>query len=96
METAISALEKWYLQHCNGDWEHQWGVSIETLDNPGWRIRIDLRGTRAEDRLLDKTRIERSQNDWIIYWAKENRFEAACGPLNLSEAIRIFIDWFDA
>jgi Immunity protein 53 len=66
MEPPISLLEKWYLQRCNGEWEHQWGVSIETLD------------------------------EWIQYWVEKNYFQAACGPLNLSEAIQIFIDWFEA
>ena len=96
MDTAISLLEKWYVRHCNGDWEHQWGVSIETLDNPGWRMKIDLRETRAENRVLEKIRVERSENDWLIYWAEKDRFEVACGPLNLSEAIQIFIDWFES
>jgi hypothetical protein len=96
MENAIALLEKWYLERCNGEWEHHWGISIETLDNPGWRMRIDLRETRAENKVLEKTRIERNESDWVIYWAIEHRFEAACGPLNLSEAIHIFLNWFES
>jgi hypothetical protein len=94
MGTAISRLEKWYSQRCNGDWEHQWGVSIDTLDNPGWLMKIGLRETRAEGRVLERTRIERSTNDWVEYWVADHHFQAACGPLNPFEAIKIFIDWF--
>ncbi|UCH44768.1 MAG: hypothetical protein JSV11_10785 [Nitrospiraceae bacterium] len=37
-------LNRWYINQCNGDWEHQYGIVIETLDNPGWRVKIDLTG----------------------------------------------------
>jgi len=96
METSISLLEKWYLERCNGDWEHSWGISIETLDNPGWMMKIGLRETRAETRVLERTRIERGKDDWIEYHVAENHFQAACGPLNLSEAVQIFINWFES
>jgi Immunity protein 53 len=42
MLSTRELLEKWYRARCNGDWEHQWGVEIGTLDNPGWRVHIDL------------------------------------------------------
>jgi hypothetical protein len=96
VETPISLLEKWYLQRCNGDWEHSWGVEIETLDNPGWRVKINLNETKAERRALEKTKIDRSATDWVMYWVEEKAFHVACGPSNLSEAIKIFIEWFES
>jgi hypothetical protein len=42
---AITRLQMWYLGQCDGSWEHQFGVRIETLDNPGWSVTIDLDGT---------------------------------------------------
>lgn len=36
----IRSIEQYYVQHCNGEWEHQYGFSIESCDNPGWRIKI--------------------------------------------------------
>ena len=50
MTEGISLLENWYVARCNGDWEHQWGVTIGTLDNPGWTLVIDLNQTKAENR----------------------------------------------
>ena len=38
----IHWIEKWYKGNCNGDWEHSYGITIETLDNPGWDFTIDL------------------------------------------------------
>lgn len=35
----------WYVRECDDDWEHSYGVKIDTLDNPGWTIAIDLRET---------------------------------------------------
>ena len=35
-------LQDWYLKQCDGGWEHEYGIKIETLDNPGWKVIIDL------------------------------------------------------
>ena len=92
---GFSGLEQWYKSRCNGDWEHQYGIKIDTLDNPGWMVEIDLRGTQAEDRTLDWTKISRSEDDWIHYRVEKSQFMLACGPLNLSEAAGIFLEWFE-
>src|ERR1700682_6352449 len=44
----LSELQDWYTAHRDGDWEHQYGVTIESLDNPGWWVRIDLQQTELE------------------------------------------------
>ena len=44
-EEVLSALSQWYARHCNGDWEHHRGITIESCDNPGWWVKIDLEGT---------------------------------------------------
>jgi hypothetical protein len=96
MDTGFSLLEEWYRQRYNGDWEHAWGIKIETLDNPGWKIKINLNETRVEDKTLQRVRIQRSEDDWIDYRAEKRTFHAGCGPLNLCETIRIFVDWFES
>jgi hypothetical protein len=93
--TSLEQLEKWYSSHCNGDWEHQYGIKISTLDNPGWRITIDLTGTKGENKILDRMKLEMTGNDWLQYWVENRKFNAACGPKNLSETIDIFCEWFD-
>ena len=92
---SISSLERWYLSQCNGEWEHGFGVHIDTLDNPGWTVRINLRDTKKQDAVLKRVRVDRSENDWIQYWVEKRDFHIACGPTNLSEAIDIFVRWFD-
>jgi hypothetical protein len=89
-------LEDWYVRQCNGEWEHRYGVNITTLDNPGWRVSIDLNDTAKQNVSQAKVAIERTDDDWIFYWVAENRFEIACGPRNLTEAVRLFVEWFDS
>lgn len=47
---ALYLLQRWYLGQCNDEWEHSFGVAIETLDNPGWSLRIELEETSLEHR----------------------------------------------
>lgn len=91
---SLSALERWYTSQCNGEWEHSYGVKLNTLDNPGWRVEIDLRDTKKEGVSLQTVKIERTDDDWIHYWIEKRRFQIACGPGNLSEAIELFVRWF--
>lgn len=42
---VLERLERWYAAQCNGDWEHTYGITIETLDNPGWTFKVELRDT---------------------------------------------------
>jgi Immunity protein 53 len=92
----LSALENWYASQCDGDWEHSWGVHIETLDNPGWSVRIDLAETRKDGASLARVALKRTEQDWIFYSVADNRFQIYCGPKNLSEALALFIEWFDS
>ena len=36
----LSYLTAWFARQCDGDWEHDLGIRIETLDNPGWAVDI--------------------------------------------------------
>ena len=44
----LGDLQKWYSANCNGDWEHSFGVVIETLDNPRWLVKIDVEETSLD------------------------------------------------
>jgi Immunity protein 53 len=91
---SISTLEEWYSRQCNGKWEHGPGVTISTIDNPGWSVDIPLRGTRKETTTLERIKIDRGHDNWIHYWVEKQKCQIRCGPLNLSEAIEIFSEWF--
>jgi hypothetical protein len=86
-------LQKWYQAHCDGDWEHSSGIRLETLDNPGWSLTVDLQDTELESKKFQKVKIERSKDNWIFCNVKENKFDGACGIGNLPEVLKLFRDW---
>lgn len=92
----LTWLQGWYASACDGDWEHENGVSIDTLDNPGWRLRIQVTGTGLETKPFDRVKVERDEHDWVHAWLEEGCFQSACGPTNLSEAIYLFRQWVTA
>ena len=58
MTNIINWIEDWFLSFCDKDWEHEYGISIETMDNPGWHIKIDLIDTPLEGLEFDMQIIE--------------------------------------
>jgi len=89
----LAALKDWFLAQCGGDWEHGDGVSITSLDNPGWSIEVALAGTVVADRTHERREIHRGEHDWLVCWVESEIFRAACGPGNLVEAVSGFLDW---
>lgn len=87
-------LQAWYIGQCKDDWEHQYGISIATLDNPGWSIKIDLTDTGLGTEAYARREVRRSDDDWCITWTADDAFQAACGPSNLAEALHEFRLWF--
>jgi hypothetical protein len=91
--TGLERLQAWYADHCNGLWEHSYGIKIDTLDNPGWTVEVDLNETDLEGHQFEKSFTERSEDDWFFAEREEMKFKVACGPRNLDEALAIFCDW---
>lgn len=93
MSGHLSWLQKWYQSNCDSDWEHIYGIKIDTLDNPGWSLAIDLDATSVSEKDFRNFQIERTADDWISCKVEHKQFQAACGPLNLTEVIGIFRAW---
>lgn len=86
----LTFLQDWYARHCDGDWEHDSRVRISTLDNPGWRLWVNLEDTELAGRHIPRTRDESSSEQWIDYQCDGNAFDAACGPRGLGLALTAF------
>ncbi len=91
----LTWLQDWYRTQTNGDWEHQHGISIGTIDNPGWRVDIDLAETEVSTSLFSRIEIERSDFDWVHCWVDNGKFKIACGSQNLNEGLELFRNWID-
>ena len=85
--SSLARLEAWYVRQCNGDWEHLYGVTIETLDNPGWSVTIDLTGTKLEGVPYV------SDNDEIDCRVERGKWKGTGPPLKLNELLEAFLTW---
>ncbi|RYY43074.1 MAG: hypothetical protein EOP59_08675 [Sphingomonadales bacterium] len=101
-DDCLAWLTRWYLAECNSDWEHSYGVKIDTLDNPGWTLKIDLRETSLEGRPFARCAYGEPSSDleewnqlgsWWVAEVQGDLFQAACGPLDLPAVIGVFRDW---
>jgi len=86
----ISWLQNWYQQNCDGDWEHSYGIKIETIDNPGWNVEIDFNETNLYVEDIPYTLVEKSENDWYGYSISNSVFSGAGDPQKLEMIISIF------
>lgn len=95
----LTQIQDWYFSQCDGDWEHQYGLKIETLDNPGWSLEIDLAETELEQKpfkLVEKgTGVESVENDpdWYSCKIEDKKFICHCGPHHLGTVFQIFLRW---
>ena len=96
MSELLAALEEWYAGSCDGDWEHQFGVRIDTLDNPGWSVEINLEETALQAKAFDRVQEDRKEDDWVRCWVEANVFKGRGGPKNLRDILRIFVSWSEA
>jgi len=62
--SLLAWLQSWYLNQCDGDWEHGTGIQILSIDNPGWSIEINLEGTAIEALVIPYQLIEQSEQNW--------------------------------
>lgn len=89
----LSELQNWYCQYCDGDWEHNENINIHTIDNPGWRVTIDLEGTHCENKSFKKIEKEVSKDNWYHCFIRDGKFEGAGGPCNLIDILCFFKEW---
>lgn len=89
-------LEHWYNGQCNGEWEHQYRIEIGSIDNPGWRVKINLIGTRfaAVPNVEIKENYD-SDSEWMICKVVAGTYEGAGGPLMLGPIIQTFRSWIE-
>ncbi len=92
----LTWLLHWFATQCNGDWEHEFGIHITTLNPPGWHVTISLIDTELEDMDFEGIAIKRSETDWLFCFIKEGNFEGSCGLFNLPEVLKAFKDWASA
>ena len=91
-------LMDWYTSQCDGGWEHQYGIKIETLDNPGWAVTIELEETELEGRAFEPMKAGASEiasgdESWIVCRVEGSDFKGFGGPRDLGNLIGVFRVW---
>jgi hypothetical protein len=88
--SPLDYLVEWFSQHCDGDWEHDLGITIATLDNPGWSVDVRIADTDLEGPSTDWHKDETNENTWVHWRSTGQMFEARCGPDDLTRALAAF------
>jgi hypothetical protein len=100
--SALARLMRWYEAQCDGDWEHGYGLRIESMDDPGWSVLIDLAETGVPPEAIAPREERRSEHDWIrcsvqpgcVFSGDQagySKFIGYGGPRNLEELIGYFL-----
>ncbi|MFT4637113.1 MAG: hypothetical protein ACI8T1_000422 [Verrucomicrobiales bacterium] len=92
----LSRLASWYASQCNGTWEQECGMRLETLDNPGWCLTVDLHHTALGEKEM-KEISEGCDADampttpvWIHCSVQESQFVGACDQTQPHRLLEIF------
>jgi len=91
--SVLHRLSQWYERHCDSQWEHRYGISLDTLDNPGWQVSIDLTATELDGLPFTPVSREESPRDWIVCRVEAGKFVGYGGPHDLEEILTTFLDW---
>jgi len=64
MSNTLQEISEWYHAQCDGDWEHEYGIKIETTANGGWLVRCDLEFTELGHLELPIIEKRKNDDDW--------------------------------
>lgn len=97
--TTLARLQDWYARQCNGVWEHSLGIVIQTCDNPGWWVKINLNGTELEAcpfaELAEGVNPEREAQGprWLSCHVQDHTWHGAGDETQLDRVLEIFLSW---
>ncbi len=89
----VSRLQKWFSLNSDGEWEHSHGIRIETLDNPGWSVSVDLTSTPLDGMPFQGVNVENDDQEWYSCRVEDGIFKGWGGPHNLGNILEVFLQW---
>ena len=97
--STLTRLQAWYSRQCNGTWEHSSGVRIDSCDNPGWWVKINLLDTSLQD--CKFTEIAEGVNSqgfalgprWLNCRVEKNTWQGAGDETTLERILELFLAW---
>jgi len=91
--SVLKEIQAWYSSQCDDQWEHQYGIEIGTIDNPGWSLEVDLTQTHLSDVPFGEVRREDSEHVWFHCRVENDKFLGFGGPQNLENLLETFLNW---
>jgi hypothetical protein len=89
----LADIQRWYNAQCDGEWEHEFGLKIETLDSPGWLVKIDLADTLLENQPFEPVDIKEEHGKWLSCHVEKSVFRGLGDPSQLSQILNTFLAW---
>jgi hypothetical protein len=87
----LMKLDEWYVEQCDGVWEHGSGIEITSVDNPGWMVTINLRDTSFQDTPFNSIYVNNGKTDWLNCLKKDDEFSGAGDPSKLPVILQHFL-----
>src|SRR6476659_5226461 len=96
----LAQLAAWFATQYNGEWEHQDGITLESCDNPGWILKVDLMDTPLQSKPFDpfhvgcgEAGLQFGDCEWLHCSVKDKKFVGAGSPAALSKILAVFLSW---
>lgn len=95
---VLAGIQEWFLDHCDGEWEHTARITIDSCDNPGWWVKIDIKGTDLENKEFKEFRTgdfsrNMPQPPWIHCYVENGVFNGAGDAMQLENILQCFLAW---
>lgn len=90
-DSLTSWLMQWYKSQCDGDWEHMFGMKIQSDEKANWTVKIDLCNTTMQWIEIPPVYINNGLNDWmkVTEGKDENGFFQFVGNGDSTKLIQI-------
>lgn len=102
MTSPLVRLQAWYARQCDSEWEHDHGITVQSCDNPGWWLKIDVTGTSLAQRQFDRV-AENVDTDgwqrgarWLDCRVTEGVWHGAGDETKLERILEIFLSWAES
>ena len=94
-EVTYDWLVKRHLEILEADWDYDFGIKIETMDNPGWSLSAYCRGTELKNKKFEKICIGDSEDgdDWLSCLVEDDVFKGYSDPDKLQTVLEMFFNW---
>ncbi|WP_052594098.1 Imm53 family immunity protein [Luteipulveratus mongoliensis] len=92
---SLQRLGEWTRQRSDDQWTDS-SVVIETVSNPGWIVKVELKGAGLENREFEE--IEEGvgatpQDRWFCCYIEQGVWKGAGDETQLERIIETFLDW---